>query len=343
MKKIIAIISVVLIATVLCLCFVGCTDPDAEQKALAAKTEYNVGILQLVTHDALDAATKGFKDALKAEIENAGKTVNFDYQNASGDSPTCSTIANGFVAKGVDLIMANATAALQASAAATTRIPILGTSITEYSVALEIANFNGTVGGNISGTSDLAPLSEQAQMIVDLCPTAKRIGLLYCSGEPNSDYQVKAVADYLTGLNQGYTCTKYSFTDSNDINTVVNRIVADGCQAVYIPTDNTAASNGPAIDAILGPRNIPVFAGEEGICKSSNGIVTLSISYYNIGVKTGKMAAEILLGKTKISTMPIQYDEAPVKKYNKARCEALNIPASALVGYEELVMEDAAA
>lgn len=333
MKKIIATIAVVLLASVLCFCFVGC----------AEKADFTVGIVQLVTHDALDAATKGFRDALEEELAKEGKTVKFDYQNASGESTTCPTIVNSFASNGYDLIMANATAALQAAAARTKTIPILGTSITEYSVALGLADFNGIVGGNISGTSDLAPLTEQAQMIVDLCPSAKNVGLLYCSAEPNSDYQVKAVGDYLVGLNQGYTCTRYSFTDSNDINTVVNQIVADGCEAVYIPTDNTAASNGPAIDAVLGAANIPIFAGEEGICKSSNGIVTLSISYYNIGVKTGKMAAQILLGKADISTMAIQYDEAPVKKYNKARCEALGISAAALAGYQELVVEEEAA
>ena len=324
MKKIIAIIAVVLLASVLCFCFIGC----------AEKTDFTVGIIQLVTHDALDAATKGFQDALKEELAKEGKTVKFDYQNAADDKTACTTIANSFVSKQVDLIMANATAALQASAAATTTIPILGTSITEYSVALGLDNFNGTVGGNISGTSDLAPLTEQAQMIVDLLPNAKKIGFLYCSAEPNSDYQVKAVSDYLVALNQGYTCVRYSFSDSNDINSVVNSIVAQGCDAVYIPTDNTAASNGPTIKAVLGAANIPIFAGEEGICKSSDGIVTLSISYYNIGVKTGKMAAEILLGKASVSTMAIQYDEAPVKKYNAARCQALGITVPA--GYVAL-------
>lgn len=327
MKKIIAIISVVLIATVLCLCFVGCTD----------KADFTVGIVQLVTHDALDAATQGFRDALKAELEKEGKTVEFDYQNASGDSGLCTTIANSFKSKNVDLIMANATDALQAAASATTTIPILGTSITEYGVALGIQNFTGTVGSNVSGTSDLAPLTDQAQMIIDLIPNVQNVGLLYCSAEANSKYQVDVVKAYLEA--RGVTCTYFSFVDTTDINAVVTGIAESTSpryDAVYIPTDNTAASNGSIIKAALGPARIPIFAGEEGICKSSDGVVTLSISYYNIGVKTGKMAAQILLGKADIKTMAIQYDEAPVKKYNKARCEELGITVTS--DYEELVI-----
>lgn len=334
MKKVLASIAIVLLVAVVSVCFVGCTNDEIDY---TKKDHYVVGICQLVTHDALDAATKGFKDALQAEVEKAGKTVEFDEQNASGDSGICTTISNSFVSKKVDLIMANATAALQAAANATTKIPVLGTSITEYSVALDLKNFNGTVGGNISGTSDLAPLTEQAQMIIDLVSGVKKVGLLYCSGEPNSDYQVKAVADYLA--TKGVASQRYSFTDTNDIAQVVNRIVSDKCDAVYIPTDNTAASNGPTIDNILLPNKIPVIAGEEGICKAC-GIATLSISYYNIGVKTGKMAAEILLKGKKVSEMPIQYDAEPVKKFYKSRANqfpSINIPPD----YAEIVEADA--
>ena len=158
---------------------------------------YKVGISQLVTHDALDAATKGFQDALNALLPGQ---VEFDYQNAANDPATCATIATSFVSAGVDLIMANATPALQAAAAATADIPILGTSVTEYGVAFDIKDFSGTVGGNISGTSDLAPLDQQAEMIRAWYPDAKTIGLLYCSNEANSQYQVDTVQGHLESM-----------------------------------------------------------------------------------------------------------------------------------------------
>ena len=285
---------------------------------------YVVGISQLVTHDALDAATEGFQDALNELLPGQ---VTFDYQNAANDPATCSTIANGFVSKNVDLIMANATPALQAAATATADIPILGTSVTEYGVAFGIENFSGTVGGNVSGTSDLAPLDQQAAMIQEWYPDAKNIGLLYCSNEANSQYQVDTVQACLEEM--GYTCTQYAFADSNDI-AAVCQTAADASDVLYIPTDNSAASNTPIIDNIC-RGNVPVFCGEENICKGC-GVATLSISYYDIGYKTGEMAAKILTGEAEISTMPVEYAPEFVKKYNPAICEALNITVPE--GYE---------
>ena len=301
--------------------------PAQDQTSANAETAensdgaYTVGICQLVQHVALDAATQGFKDALVEEL-GEGKVV-FDEQNAQNDSNTCSTIINGFVSKdgGVDLILANATPALQAAAAGTDSIPILGTSVTEYGVALQIEDFDGTVGGNISGTSDLAPLEEQANMVKELLPDAKNVGLLYCSAEANSQYQVDTVKTYLEGL--GYTCEYYAFSDSNDLSSVVTK-AAQSSDAIYVPTDNTVASNTGIIDNICQPAGVPVIAGEEGICKGC-GIATLSIDYYDLGVATGKMAAKILTGEANISEMPIEYAPQFTKKYNKAICEALNI------------------
>jgi len=186
----------------------------AAGSAAAAGDSYTVGICQLVEHAALDAATQGFEDALSAEF---GENVTFDFQNAQNDSATCATIANGFVSAGVDLIMANATPALQAAQAATNEIPILGTSVTEYGVALGLTDFTGTVGGNVSGTSDLAPLDQQAEMITEWLPEATKVGLLYCSAEANSQYQVDEVQKYLE--DKGITATQYSFSDSNDLAT----------------------------------------------------------------------------------------------------------------------------
>jgi putative ABC transport system substrate-binding protein len=282
------------------------------------QTKYTIGICQLVTHDALDAATQGFKDAVIAELGE--ENVTFEYQNAANDINTCQTIVSNFVANKVDLIMANATPALQAAYNATQTIPILGTSVTEYGVALGISNFTGTVGSNVSGTSDLAPLDEQAQMIIDLVPTAQKVGILYCSAEANSEYQVNQVKSYLE--NKGITVTLYPFSDSNDVSQITTNCAINS-DAIYIPTDNTAASCSEIIGNIVREKKVPVIAGEEGICKGC-GIATLSISYYDLGYQTGLMAAKILKGEANISEMPIEY--APVtKKYNKTICDELGI------------------
>ena len=288
----------------------------------ASSETYTVGICQLVQHQALDAATQGFKDAL---TEALGDKVEFVEQNASNDIPTCATICNGFVADGVDLILANATPALQAAVAATQTIPILGTSVTEYGVALDIDGFSGTVGGNVSGTSDLAPLDQQAAMFTELLPDAKAIGILYCSAEANSVYQADVVKAALE--ESGLTVNVYTFADSNDVSTVT-ATACDECDALYIPTDNTAASCAEAINNVALPAKTPIIAGEEGIA-SGCGIATLSIDYYELGVTTGKMAAKILTGESNISEMPIEYFQNPVKKYNASICEQLGITVPA--------------
>ena len=324
MKKLFALI----LAGIMCLSLVACggSDAPAEETTDDAATEettdtaaetYKVGVCQLVQHVALDAATQGFIDALNEALPGQ---VEIDNQNASNDIPMCSTIINQFVASEVDLILANATPALQAASAATADIPILGTSITEYGVALEIADFSGTVGGNISGTSDLAPLDQQAAMLAEWFPDAETVGLIYCSAEANSQYQVDVVKAELEAL--GYTATLYSFSDSNDLAAVTETAVAES-DVIYVPTDNTVAANTGIIDNICQPAGIPVIAGEEGICGGC-GVATLSISYYDLGVATGKMAAKILTGEADISTMPIEYAPA-TPKYNPTICEALGL------------------
>lgn len=281
--------------------------------------KYTVGICQLVQHDALDAATQGFRDSLTQEL-GEGNVV-FEEQNAQGDSNTCSTIINSFVSGNVDLILANATPALQAAAAGTNEIPILGTSVTEYGVALDLDGFDGTVGGNISGTSDLAPLDRQADMLQELFPDAKKVGMLYCSAEANSKYQVVTVKGFLE--EKGYECKEYPFADSNDLSAVLTTAVSE-MEVIYVPTDNTVANNTEMVYNICMPAKIPVIAGEEGICKGC-AVATLSISYYDLGVATGKMAAKILKGESNISEMPIEYAQAFTKKYNPAICEELGI------------------
>ena len=319
MKKIIAVLLAVLMLVGLTAC--GASAPADDGK-------YVVGVCQLVPHVALDAATQGFVDRLTEILGEENVTI--EVKVAAGDSATCAPIVNDFVTQNVDLIMANATPALQAASAATADIPILGTSVTEYGVAMGIENFTGTVGGNVSGTSDLAPLDKQAAMVKEWCPDAKTVGLLYCSAEANSQYQVDTVQKYLEEM--GLTVTQYPFADSNDM-AAVTQTACDNSDVIYVPTDNTVASSTGIIDGICQTAGVPVIAGEEGIC-SGCGIATLSISYYDLGVKTAEMAALVLTGEADISVMPVGYADKQTPKYNAAICEALGI--TPLEGYEPI-------
>ena len=325
MKTTRRIIAAVLTLVLICATFAACGGTQE------GSDKYEIGIVQLVEHVALDAATEGFKQAVIDEL--GADKVEFDFQNGQNDPNTCSTIANQFVSNNVDLIMANATPALQAAAAATGDIPILATSVTEYGVALEIKDFNGTVGGNISGTSDLAPLDKQAQMIIDWFPEAKKVALLYCSKEANSQYQVDVVKAELE--KNGIEATLYPFSDSNDLAQICTT-AADNSDVIYVPTDNTVAENTGIIDNICEPKKVPVIAGEEGICAGC-GVATLSISYYDLGYATGKMAVKILRDGEDISTMPIGYAETQTPKFNQQNCEALGI--TPLEGYVAIEAE----
>lgn len=329
MKKIVSIV----LAMVMCVTMFALTGCEGGSKD---DGKYTVGVCQLVQHPALDAATQGFIDTLKTELGE--ENVEVLNENASNSPETCTTIVNNFVNKKVDLIMANATPALQAAVNGTETIPVLGTSITEYGVALGIDDFDGLVGGNVSGTSDLAPLDKQAEMLVDLYPEAEKVALLFCSSEPNSAYQVKEVRKYLVekGLSDE-NIKDYSFTDSNDVVSVASA-AATFADVIYIPTDNTAASCTETISGVIG--DTPVIAGEEGICKGC-GVATLSISYYDLGVATGKMAAKILKGEAKVSEMKIEYAATFTKKYNADRCNELGVDTEALEakGYTAIAAE----
>lgn len=307
----------ILVLVVFMFSFTSCGSKKAEPEDDVEKI-FTVGICQLLQHPALDEATKGFQDALR---EKLGQRIVFDFKNASGEPSNCSTIINGFITDEVDLIMANATPALAAAASATSTIPILGTSITEYGAALDIDDFSGVSGRNISGTSDLAPLDEQAQMIIDLFPEVKKVGILFCSTESNSRYQVKIVSEYLE--KNGITVEEFSFTDTNDIAAVTQQ-ACDESDVIYIPTDNKAADCAETINNVAVVSNVPIIAGEEGIC-SSCGVATLTIDYYSIGYKTGLMAFEILENKADISKMQIGYDPDPVKKYNPVLADKYSV------------------
>ena len=282
------------------------------------KDTYSVGICQLQQHAALDDATAGFIRALYDELGE--ENVKINTQNASGEMTLCNTIVSQFIAEEVDLIMANATPALQAAYAATAEVPIIGTSVTEYGVALGIENFSGTVGGNVSGASDLASLEEQAKMIKEWFPDLKTVGLLYCSAEANSQYQVDVMKAELEKL--GYTCEYASFSDSNDLAGVVEHCVA-AYDLIYVPTDNTVASNTEIIANICRPAKFPVIGGDGSICGSC-AVATLCIEYYDLGYVAGQMAAQVLKGEADISEMPIAYAEAS-RMYNAELCAELGL------------------
>lgn len=301
----------------------GCGSDDASGNSsgggsASGDKKYVIGICQLVEHEALDQATKGFEDALK---ELLGDQVEFVFQNAQNEQTNATTICNAFVADKVDLILANATSPLQAAASATADIPILGTSVTDYGEALDITDWTGTTGVNISGTSDLAPLEDQEKMLLELFPDVQTVGILYCSSEPNSAFQAKKFSEYLTA--DGIAYKEYLAADSNEIQTVASAAVQE-CDVIYIPTDNTMAAYTEAINNICLAAKVPVVTGEEGICKGC-GVATLSISYYDLGYATGKMAYEILVNGADISTMEIQYAPNVTKKYNAAICEELGV------------------
>ena len=325
-KKLLAVLLALAMIFVLVACGTATTTTEAPEEASEAASgdagAYHVGVVQLVQHPALDAATEGFQDKLTELVEDAG------------GSATCATIVNGFVSSNVDLIMANATPALQAAQAGTADIPILGTSVTDYATALDIKDWDGTTGSNISGTSDLAPLEDQALMLKEVFPDAKKVGMLYCTAEPNSVYKVETIEPLFEGL--GYECERFSFTDSNDVASVTTKVAAE-CDVVYIPTDNTAASCTEAIANVLIPAGIPAVCGEEGLAKGC-GAVTLSIDYYELGEQTAEMAFEVLVNGADPAEMEVEFAPAVTKKYNADNCKELGVEVPD--DYEAIEMDD---
>lgn len=291
----------------------------SESGSADAAGKYTIGICQQMEHAALDAATEGFQDACTEKFGE--ENVEFDVENAQGEQNMCSTIINNFVSADVDLILANATLPLQTAAQATADIPILGTSVTDYATALGITDWTGTTGVNISGTCDLAPIEEQEDMMMELLPDVKTVGILYCSAESNSKYQAELFEAELEA--DGVEYKEYTAADSNEIQSVVTNAVEE-CDAIYIPTDNTMAANTQIINNICLPAKVPVIAGEQGIC-SGCGVATLSISYYDIGYRAGEMAYEILAEGADITNMPIETAPEVTKMYNPTICEELGI------------------
>jgi len=302
MKKITAMVLAILMLG--CLVLTGCE---------ADKNAYTVGVCQLMVHDSLDQATKGFCDALTEEMEKAGKTVTIDTQVA-GEANLCSTVINTFTAKNVDLIMGNATPALLAAANATTKIPVLGTSVTDYN-----DTFKNNIPANVSGTSDAVPFAEQAQMMIDTLKLVEgdKVGVLYCTNESNSVIQYEAVKALFE--EKGIVVTAYTFSEVTELQALVTNMASE-VKAVYIPSDNTVAQNDGVVGTICNEKKVPVFTSYGGdVCYAS-----LAIDYYELGVETGKMAAQILLGQKKPADIQVA-TLTPSVVYNEELCQQLGI------------------
>ncbi len=303
MKKILSLILALALCAGACFAFTSCGD----------KADFTVGICQLMEHESLDKATQGFVDALTEEMEKAGKTVDIDSQVAGGQD-LCTTVINTFTAKKVDLIMANATPALLAAANATDSIPVLGTSVTDYS-----DTFGGNIPANVTGTSDAVPFDDQAEMMIEsLGLTAgDQVGVLYCTNESNSLIQYNAVKEHFEAA--GIVVKAYTFSETTELQALVNSMAAE-CKAVYVPSDNTVADNDSIVGTICNEAKVPVFTSYGGaICYAS-----LAIDYYELGAQTGKMAAEILLGTKTVADFDIK-TLTPSVVYNEELCGALGI------------------
>lgn len=320
MKRIVSLAMALALSLSLTAC--GSTQSTSGSAASAGSaaeevTGYTVGICQLMEHESLDKATNGFMDALTEEMQAVGKTVDFDMQVA-GEANLCTTVINTFTAKEVDLIMANATPALLAAANATTKIPVLGTSVTDYA-----DTFAGNIPANVSGTSDAVPFDEQASMMIDTLGLVEGdvVGVLYCTNESNSLIQYNAVKELFEAA--GIVVEAYTFSETTELQALVTSAAAN-CKALYVPSDNTVAQNDTIVGTICTQNNVPVFTSYGGaVCYAS-----LAIDYYELGRETGKMAAQILLGEKTPADIEVA-TLTPSVVYNEELCAQLGIEVPA--------------
>lgn len=304
-------IAALVLAGVMAVSMAACQKAPAEpSQEASASTEvtketqekaYKIGVLQLVQHPALDKTNKGFVAALAA----AGVKVEYDQQNAAGDQSACQTIATTLANNDNDLIFAIATNAAQAAAGATDTIPILLSAVTDPA-ASGLVESNEHPGGNVSGTSDLTPVKEQIALLLGIVPEAKTVGLLYCSAESNSEFQIEMAKEALETAGIAYK--DYSVAASSEITTVVSSMVGN-VDAIYAPTDNMIAAGMTAVATVANENKIPVICGESGMVESG-GLATYGIDYYQLGYMAGEQAVEILTKGADISSMPIGYMDA---------------------------------
>lgn len=291
-----------------------------QKKTEDGKKMYKVGIVQLVEHNALDAANKGFVDGLKKRGYEEGKNIEIDRQNAQADQSNLANISQRFISNKSNLICAIATPAAQTVANATKDIPIVGTAITDYESA-KLVKSNAKPGGNVTGTSDMNPIKEQVDLLMKFCPNAKTVGVIYCSSEVNSEVQVKAMKEY--AASKGLKVETATISTVNDIQQAAQSLVSK-VDAFYAPTDNVLASAMPTLLSVTDPAKKPVICGEENMVKAG-GLATYGIDYYKLGLQTGDMGADILDGKKKPADMPIQTAKDLKASVNKKSADALGV------------------
>ena len=298
----------------------GCGGGGGQKKTEDGKKMYKVGIVQLVEHNALDAANKGFVDGLKKRGYEEGKNIEIDRQNAQADQSNLANISQRFICNKSNLICAIATPAAQTVANATKDIPIVGTAITDYESA-KLVKSNAKPGGNVTGTSDMNPIKEQVDLLMKFCPNAKTVGVIYCSSEVNSEVQVKAMKEY--AASKGLKVETATISTVNDIQQAAQSLVSK-VDAFYAPTDNVLASAMPTLLSVTDPAKKPVICGEENMVRAG-GLATYGIDYYKLGLQTGDMGADILDGKKTPADMPIQTAKDLKASVNKKSADALGV------------------
>lgn len=287
---------------------------------------FTIGVAQLVTHPAMDAALKGFQDGLAQAGFKEGENVTYDIQNAQGEQSNCVTIANTFANKKPDLILAIATPAAQAVAKVITDTPVMITAVTDPEES-KLVKSNKAPGGNISGTSDKTPVKDQIALIKEIIPNLKTVGIMYCSSETNSQIQAKWAQDACKEL--GLSSRDFTVSNSNEIQQVAQSMVGK-VEAVYIPTDNMLASGMKNVVAVTNDAKLPIITGESGMVKNG-GLCTVGINYEKLGFQTGTMAAKVLKGEAKPADLPIEYQEDYDISYNSETAKKLNITLPAKI------------
>ncbi len=308
MKK---LVSLLLAATIVSFVFAGGKKDDGKIR---------IGIVQLVEHPALDASYKGFVDALAAAGYVDGQNITLDYNNAQGEQANCQTIAQKLVNDNDSLILAIATPAAQAVANLTDSIPILVTAVTDPESA-KLVKSNKMPGTNVSGTSDLTPVAQQIKLLKKLVPDAKTVGLLYCSNEQNSIFQINIAKETCEQLGLKYV--EATVSSSNEVQQVTQSLIGK-VDAIYTPTDNMIASGMATVGMVANEAKIPVICGEENMVKNG-GLATYGINYYELGKQTGEMAIDILKNGKKPADMPIQYQDKCTLKVNDETAKTLGI------------------